>query len=301
MSNLPDLFPSFATKTVQTKEADIFVRIGGEGPPLLMLHGYPQTHVMWHKVAAELAKYFTCVIADLRGYGQSSVPDDTPDHYSYSKRAMARDNVELMSQLGYDTFSILSHDRGARVSYRLALDFPEKLERLAIFDIVPTYELWHGLTPALAHKTFHWTFLAQQAPWPENMIGIDPIAWLDRKISGWSAKQDLSSFDPLALAHYRDFFARPERLHATCEDYRAGATYDLKADEKDRETGLKISCPMLILWGKSGIPSKGSSPLDIWKNWADNVQGQAVNSGHFLAEENPEETLKLTLPFLKGE
>ena len=299
MSTLPDLFPGFATKTIKTYSAEIFTRIGGEGPPLLMLHGYPQTHVMWHKVVPKLSKYFTCVLTDLRGYGSSSIPEDTPDHYSYSKRAMAIDSIELMSALGYETFSILSHDRGARVAYRLVLDNPNKVTKLVLLDIVPTYEVWNRLTPALALKTFHWTFMAQSSPWPENMIGTDPIAWLDNKIKEWSGSQDLRNFHEDALSHYREFFRNPKRMHATCEDYRAGATYDLYADEQDKKNGNKMTCPTLVLWGTSGIPSNSSSPIGIWKDWATDLQGKAISCGHFLAEENPQSTLEEILPFLK--
>ena len=298
MSELPDLFPGFDSQLVKTAETEIFVRIGGEGPPLLMLHGYPQTHVMWHKMAPELAKHFTCVIADLRGYGASSTINDRPDHYSYSKTAMAMDNISVMETLGFTKFSILSHDRGARVSYRLALDFPERIDRLVILDIIPTYEVWHRLSPALALKTFHWTFLAQPAPLAESMIGKDPVGWLDSKLAGWSRAGDLSAFSPEALQHYRKFFQEPERLHATCEDYRAGATYDLNADEEDHIKGNTIQCPTMVLWGTAGIPSASDPTLDIWKNWALDVRGHSIESGHFLAEENPGDTLKAVLPFL---
>ncbi len=300
MNALPDLFPGFETRRFQTAGAEIFARLGGKGPPLVLLHGYPQTHVMWHRVAPELAKSFTLLIPDLRGYGSSSVPADTPDHFSYSKRAMARDVCEIMDSLGHERFLLCGHDRGGRVAYRLALDSPSRVSRLAVLDIVPTYEMWHRLTPALAMKIFHWTFLAQPAPWPERMIGADPVGWLEDKIGAWNGSGGLSIFAAEALAHYRAFFVQPERLHATCEDYRAGATYDLKADDEDHAAGKKISCPTLALWGSAGIPGKTEGPLEIWKAWCSDVRGQPINCGHFVAEEAPEETLSALVPFLKG-
>jgi haloacetate dehalogenase len=173
--------------------------------------------------------------------------------------------------------------------------------RLAVLDIVPTYDMWHRLTPALAMKTFHWTFLAQPAPLPERMIGADPIGWLEDKIGSWNTSGPLSAtFAGEALAHYRAFFSQPARLHATCEDYRAGATYDLKADEADRAAGRKIDCPTLALWGAAGIPGKTDGPLEIWREWCTDVRGKAIECGHFLAEEAPRETLSALFPFLKG-
>jgi len=298
MTGLPDLFPGFEARYFRTRGAEIFVRLLGEGPPLVLLHGYPQTHAMWHRMAPELAKSFTLVIPDLRGYGSSSIPGDSPDHYTYSKRAMALDVCDIMDALGYKQFLLCGHDRGGRVAYRLALDEPGRVSRLAVLDIVPTYDMWHRLTPALAMKTFHWTFLAQPAPWPERLIGADPIGWLEDRIGSWNSSGAV--FAPEALAHYRASFSQPERLHATCEDYRAGATYDLKADEEDRAAGRKIACPALVLWGSAGIPGKSDGPLEIWQDWCADVRGQAISCGHFLAEEAPEATLAALIPFLQG-
>jgi haloacetate dehalogenase len=298
MSDLPDLFPGFEARHFQTRGAEIFTRLGGEGPPLVLLHGYPQTHAMWHLVAPRLAQTFTLIIPDLRGYGSSSVPSDKPDHFNYSKRAMGQDVCDIMDALGYRQFSVCGHDRGGRAAYRLALDEPSRVSKLAVLDIVPTYDMWHRLTPALAMKTFHWTFLAQPAPWPERMIAADPLAWLEDKIGSWNSSGAV--FAPGALAHYRAFFVQPERLHATCEDYRAGASYDLKADEEDRAAGRIIACPTLALWGSAGIPGKTEGPLDIWRTWCSDVHGQAIGCGHFLAEEAPDETLAVLIPFLKG-
>jgi haloacetate dehalogenase len=297
---LPDLFPGFEKRTFDTRGAQIFARIGGSGPPLVLLHGYPQTHVMWHRVAPKLAEHFTLVIPDLRGYGASSVPADTPDHFSYSKRAMAQDVCGIMDKLGHAQFSVCGHDRGGRAAYRLALDEPQRVSRLALLDIVPTYDMWHWLTPKLAMKTFHWTFLAQPSPQPERMIGADPLAWLDEMFGSWTGGGGLPAFAPEALAHYRAFFGKPERVHATCEDYRAGATYDLMADEADKAAGKKISCQTLVLWGAAGIPGNTSGPLAIWRSWCDSVEGQAIDAGHFLAEEAPEATIAALLPFLEA-
>jgi haloacetate dehalogenase len=296
---LPDLFPGFESRHFATGGAEIFARIGGEGPPLILLHGYPQTHVMWHRIAPDLAQHFRLLLLDLRGYGSSSVPPTVPDHSTYSKRAMARDVVEIADQLGIERFYLCGHDRGGRVSYRLALDTPGRVEKLVTLDIVPTWDMWHRLTRDLALKIFHWSFLAQPEPWPEEMIGHDPIGWLDHKLGLWGGTGDLSVFAPEALAHYRAFFSQPERLHATCEDYRAGATFDLAADEADREAGKRITCPTAVFWGEKGIPSEVASPLSVWQAWCDDVRGGAVSSGHFLPEEAPEATAAAILGFLR--
>ncbi len=295
---LPDLFPGFQSQRFSTEGAEIFARVGGDGPPLFLLHGYPQTHVMWHRVAPKLAQDFCLILPDLRGYGSSSVPPTVPDHSTYSKRAMARDVVEIADQLGIERFFLCGHDRGGRAAYRLALDHPQRITKLITLDIVPVYDMWHRLTRDLALKTFHWAFLAQPEPWPEEMIGHDPTGWLDHKLALWGGSGDLSVFAPEALAHYRAFFSEPERLHATCEDYRAGATFDLAADEADRAAGKRIACPTAVFWGEKGIPSSTSSPVAIWKEWCEHVQGHAISSGHFLAEEAPDETARAILDFL---
>jgi haloacetate dehalogenase len=300
MQTLPDLFPGFANRRFRTEGADIFARIGGSGPPLFLLHGYPQTHVMWHRIAPRLAERFELIVPDLRGYGASSTPPADIEHYAYSKRAMARDVIDIADRLGLARFFLCGHDRGGRVGYRLALDHAERLEKLIVLDIVPTYDMWHRLTRDLAMQTFHWTFLAQPAPWPEDIIGRDPVGWLDHKLARWGGSGDLSVFSPDALAHYRAFFAEPARIHATCEDYRAGAGYDLAADEADRALGRRLACPVAVFWGARGIPSKTSGPLAIWHDWCNDVQGRPIESGHFLAEENPDETARAILDFLAG-
>jgi len=298
MIDLPDLFPGFGSRTFDTGEAKIFARTGGSGPPLLLLHGYPQTHVMWHRVAPALAERFACVIPDLRGYGASSVPASAPDHAPYSKRAMARDMMALMRGLGHERFAVAGHDRGGRVAYRLALDQPKCVRRLAVLDIVPTYAMWHDFTVKLAMKTYHWLFLAQPEPLPERLVGGDPDFYLDWTIASWTRDHSLDPFDPRALAHYRAFFRQPERIHACCEDYRAGQNTDLAADEADAAAGRKIACPLLALWGEAGIPGETASPLAAWQVFADDVRGEGIPSGHFVCEENPEEVLSALFLFL---
>lgn len=298
---MASLFPGFAEKTVAGDGTSIFLQTGGSGPPLLLLHGYPQTHAMWHRVAPALAKHFTLVIPDLRGYGRSTGPKNDPANEAYSKRAMGRDFFAVMRSLGHERFAVVGHDRGARVGYRMALDEPRRVTRLAVLDIIPTHAMWQGMDRHLALKVYHWPFLAQPHPLPETLIGGNPVFYLDAKIASWSGTHDLSVFDPEALAQYRMHFAAPETIHASCNDYRAGATYDLAADEADRAAGKKIGCPTLVLWGSSGIPSEAADSLAVWREWCDDVRGAAVKSGHFVAEENPEETLSHLLPFLRND
>ena len=299
MTKLVDLFPGYDSKFVDTSAGKIFVRIGGKGSPLLLLHGYPQSTAMWHRLAPLLDKDFRLVIADLPGYGQSDAPESGDGHAPYDKRSMANAMVEMMEKLGHKKFALAGHDRGGRVAYRLGLDHPGRLSKLCTLDIVPTHQMWHALTPVSAMKIFHWTFLAQPYPLPEKMIGSMPVEYLEWKISAWNGEHNLSVFDPRALDHYRAAFSQPARLHASCEDYRAGATTDLKNDEADAAAGKKIQCPMLALWGENGIPSKGENPLDVWRKWAVNVTGGPIRSGHFLAEENPEDTAKAMLAFFR--
>jgi haloacetate dehalogenase len=210
---------------------------------------------------------------------------------------MGEDMVRLMATLGHDRFSLVGHDRGARVGYRLSLDHPDRVDRLALLDIVPTHAMWTAMDRTLAMKVYHWLFLAQPAPLPETLIGSRPQYFLDHSIASWTKTQDLSAFDPGALAHYRAFYGEPERIRATCEDYRAGATIDLAADQEDRDDGRRIESPTLVVWGSHGIPSE-SGPLDAWRDWCRDVQGHPVDSGHFLPEENPEATLAALVPFL---
>jgi haloacetate dehalogenase len=253
---------------------------------------------MWHKVAPALAAKFKLVIPDLPGYGWSVAPRSGKGHSPYDKRSMAKVMIELMEKLGHARFYLAGHDRGGRVSYRLALDNPGRLIKLAVLDIIPTYEMWHRMDHTLAMKVWHWTFLAQKYPMPEMLIEKAPIDYLDYKMASWTKTKDLSAFDPRALAHYHAFFSDPLRIHATCEDYRAGETTDLGHDEVDHAARNKISAPMIALWGSAGIPSE-NSPLAIWKNWAKDVTGKPIDSGHFLPEENPDATARALLEYFR--
>ncbi len=299
MSDLADLFPGYESKWIDTSAGKIFARVGGDGPPLLLLHGYAQTNVMWHRVAPRLAERFTLVLADLPGYGWSAVPESGADHAPYDKRSMAKAMIEVMEKIGFARFNLAGHDRGGRVAYRLALDHPGRLSKLAVLDIIPTYEMWHRMDHPLAMKVWHWPFLAQKYPMPEMLIAKAPVEYLDWKMASWTKSKDLSPFDPRALAHYRAFFSDPLRIHATCEDYRAGETTDLANDEIDHAARNKIGAPLLALWGAAGIPS-ASGPLAIWRDWAKEVSGQAIDSGHFLAEENPDATAAALLAFFSA-
>lgn len=275
------MFEGFTVETIDTGEEAIRIRHGGSGPPLLLLHGHPQTHLMWHRVAPRLADDFTVVVADLRGYGESSKPATTPDHEPYSKRAMARDQVAVMRELGFERFAVAGHDRGGRVAYRLALDHPDRVVKLAVLDIIPTGEALRRADMAFGLGYWHWFFLAQPAPFPERLIGHDP--------AGFYFQGDRSIFDPAVLAAYLSSVQNPDTVHAMCEDYRAAVTIDFPLDEADRGK-RRIACPVLVLWGGRGQLPGWYDVLAVWRDWADDVRGRAIASGHYLAEEAPEET-----------
>ena len=275
------MLEDFELTTIDTGEARIRVRHAGSGPPLLLLHGNPQTHLMWHKIAPRLARDFTVVAADLRGYGDSSKPPYTDDHAPYSKRAMARDQVEVMRQLGFERFFLAGHDRGARCSYRLALDHPERVEKLAVLDIIPTLESFRRADMQFGLDYWHWFFLAQPADFPERAISRAPDVFFGRRPT--------SFFDPEAQADYWRCYQNPDTIRAICEDYRAGATIDCAHDEADRGT-RKIACPVLVLWGANADRWSRWDALAIWREWADDVRGRGIPCGHFLAEEAPDET-----------
>lgn len=297
---LPDLFPGFETATFPSNGLDLHCRIGGSGPPLLLLHGFPQCNAMWHKVAPALSEHFTLILPDLPGYGQSGIPALSASHQAYSKRSMAEHMLILMKQLGYTQFLLAGHDRGARVAYRLALDHPDAVQKVAILDILPTYDYWQLMDRAFALQVYHWAFLAQPAPFPENLIAASSKAFLNHTLASWTAAKTLDCFTPEALAHYHAFFNQPDRIAATCEDYRAGATLDVAHDAADLEAGRRIACPLLTLWGETGIVQSGREPAtQSWSRWAVSVSGGAVLSGHFLAEENPSALLDQLLPFLR--
>lgn len=295
---MSSLFPNTREHRVRIDGVDIFARIGGAGPPLLLIHGFPQTHAMWHRVAPELMTHFTCVMADLRGYGYSSCPENQPGNFPYSKRAMAGDLIGLMNSLGHQRFAVAGHDRGGRVAYRMALDHPAAVACLTVLDIVPTLNQWHNFDFREALKVYHWPFLAQPHPLPEMLIEPNPVGYLDYTLASWTKSKNLSAFSEDALSEYRLHYATPEHIHATCNDYRAGATCDLAYDEADRAAARKIACPTLALWGDAGIPSQKGRTLETWREWCDQVEGHAIDCGHFIAEENPSALLAHLLPFL---
>jgi haloacetate dehalogenase len=282
------LFEGFDQRDIPVSGATIHVATAGSGPPLLLLHGYPQTHTMWHLVAPRLAEQFTVVAADLRGYGDSSKPPAGDDHAGYAKRAMALDQVEVMEQLGFPRFAVAGHDRGGRVAYRMALDHPDRVTKLAVLDIVPTYVMWAGADRRFGMATYHWFFLAQPYDLPERLIGAEPEYFLRTTLARWAAPGH--QFAPEALAEYIRHFRDPACIHASCEDYRAGATLDPDHDAADRDAGRRITCPMLALWGAGRAGGGGRDRVAIWREWADDVRGQGLPCGHFLPEEAPAET-----------
>jgi haloacetate dehalogenase len=281
----PEFFPGFKRGNAKTSGATIHYVTAGSGPGLLLLHGYPQTHIEWREVAPELAKRFTVVAADLRGYGDSSKPADGENHLGYSKRAMAQDQVELMASLGFQKFAVVGHDRGGRVAHRMALDSPDRVTKLVILDIVPTYKVLHSVSNELATANFHWFFLIQKAPLPETLIGNSAEFWLKSRFERIPA----GILSSEASAEYLRTFRRPEAIHATCEDYRAGATIDLTHDAADLDH--KISCPVLVLWGERGVWPRMYDVVETWKERASSVAGKQVPTGHFIAEENPQALL----------
>ena len=283
-------FDGFTLETVEANGQRIRLRRGGSGPPLLLLHGNPQTHAMWHKVAAALARRFTVVCPDIRGYGFSSSPPATPDSRHYAKREMAMDLVLLMDGLGYRRYGIVSHDRGARIAHRLALDHPDAVEKLCVMDIVPTIEHFERTEMSFAMGYHHWFFLAQPHDRPERMILRDVEDWFDSQ-TGREPK-DKSFFHPEARADYLAALREPGTVTSICEDYRAAAGIDLVHDRESREASRRIRCPLLVLWGSKGRIGQWYKPIDLWRRYADGpVIGGPVASGHYLAEEAPEETL----------
>lgn len=287
-------FNEFEARDIDVGEVSLHARIGGSGPPLLLLHGYPQTHVCWHRVAPALTDAFTVVCPDLRGYGRSSKPKgegEAERHLTYSKRQTAKDLVTLMAGLGFERFNVAGHDRGGRVAHRLALDHPDAIDRLAVLDIVPTRTAFLCMNQGLATAYYHWLFLIQPGGLPERMIGNDPAGYLRHTIASWSAS-GLDAFDPRALAVYEAAMSDPACCHAMCEDYRAAATIDLVHDEADLAVGLQA--PLLALWGKAGVMERYFDVLATWRErhkHPDLVQGQALACGHFLPEELPTEVV----------
>lgn len=277
----------FEHRLIQTAEAEIAVSLGGNGPPLLLLHGYPQTRAIWHATAPVLARRFHVVAADLRGYGQSSKPPGGADHAAYSKRAMARDMADVMSALGHETFYVAGHDRGARVAHRLALDYPSRVRAACVMDIAPTLLMFDATDQKFATGYYHWFFLIQPDGLPERMIGADPAYYLTEKLRRWAAPG--ARFVPKAVAEYVRAFT-PETIHASCEDYRAAATIDLVHDRADR--ARRVSCPLLVLWGAKGFVQKSYDLLGVWRAYASDVTGQPIDCGHFLPEEASSEVIE---------
>jgi haloacetate dehalogenase len=289
------MFADFTIQKVPLTEVLLHSRIGGSGPPLLLIHGYPQTHVMWHKIAPALAKHFTVICPDMRGYGDSDAPPSDAAHLTYAKRTVAADLVELMEKLGFSTFLAAGHDRGARVLHRLLLDHPNRVSRAAVLDIVPTRHIFNSINQPMATAYEHWFFLIQPDGFPEKLIGQDPDYYLTTKLKRWSANPD--AFTPEAMAEYLRCFRRLEVIHATCEDYRAAASIDLAHDEADAHR--KIECPLLVLWGQQGAMEKNYDVLQIWRDYAHQVQGQSLPCGHFVPEEAPEETTQAFIDFFE--
>ncbi|MGH2367825.1 MAG: alpha/beta fold hydrolase [Chloroflexota bacterium] len=287
------MFSGFETSVVDVGETTIFIRRKGCGRPLLLLHGFPQTHLMWYRVAPALAEDFTVVCADLRGYGSSGTPPSRQDHAPYSKGVMALDMVRMMEAQGFSRFAVAGHDRGARVAYRMALDHPDRLDRLALLDVIPTGEAFRRADVRFALAYWPWSLLAQPEPLPERLIMADPEVIVDDALGGWGS--DRASFPPQVRAAYVEALRNPETVHAICEEFRAAATFDLARDTEDRSAGRRIVCPALVLWSEgSGVDTwyeAAGGPLGIWGDWAADVTGRPIAGGHFFPEQNSTETL----------
>jgi haloacetate dehalogenase len=288
---------SFQSSLVEVSGNKIFVRRYGQGPAILMVHGFPRTSLMWRFLAPQLADNHTVICVDLRAYGNSGVPASTDDHFPYSKRAMANELVEVMQKLGFPTFTLIGHDRGGRVSYRLALDHPKHVERLAVFDVIPILEAWTRSDARFAQTYWPWILLSQKEPLPESYLLGAPEAVFHNPFGQ-------GSFRPEILEQYVSTYHQPDRVHGICEEYRAAARIDVEHDRADKEASKRIECPMLHLWAEGGpldtFYAKEGGPLGIWKQWAPNVHGQAMNGGHFFPEENPVDTAVLVRQFLSA-
>ncbi len=287
-----DFYPGFKRQTIQTSGTSINVVSGGSGPPLLLLHGYPQTQIEWRKMAADLARNYTLVMPDLRGYGDSGKPPGGDNHINYSKRFMALDQVEVMEKLGFRQFALVGHDRGARVAHRLVLDHPDRVTKLVMMDICPTHYMYKTADREMAFAYYHWFFLIQPEPFPETLIGRS----VDEVLKHLMAAVMPKGIEPEAYAEYRRCFSDPATIHAACEDYRAAASIDLQHDEADMDK--KISCPVLVLWGANGLVGRKYDVLSVWKERAKRVSGKALPGGHWLAEELPDQTLAEIKSFL---
>ena len=283
------MFEGFTRKKLRANGVEINTLIIGDGPPLLLLHGYPQSHLIWHRVAPELAKRYTVVATDLRGYGDSEKPAGLADHSNYSKREMARDQVDVMRQLGFDSFYLCGHDRGGRVSHRLAVDHPNAVRRMMLLDISPTLTMYEQTSMEFARAYWWWFFLIQPTPFPEAMIAAAPETFLQKKI-GWG-HAGLSAFTPETYAAYLRHVSDPATMHAMCEDYRAAASIDLEHDRADRAAGRKIACPVNVIWGEHGVVNRCFTPVADWQCVASDVRGKTLLCGHYVPEEVPEALL----------
>ncbi len=298
---MDDWFGGFEASRHRVGDVELFARHGGTRgkPALLLLHGFPQTHALWHRMARQLAADYFLVLPDLRGYGDSSKPAGAPDHANYSKREMARDMVGVMDALGVDRFHVCGHDRGGRVAHRLALDHPQRVLKLAVLDIAPTLDMYAATDMAFARAYYHWFHLIQPAPLPETMIGGDPRQYLHAKLGRWGAA-GLAHVEPHALAEYERCFCRPDTIHAVCEDYRASAGIDLEHDRASRAAGEKVRCDMLVLWGARGVVGRLFQPLALWQAQCQGrVVGHAVATGHYIPEEQPQETADALWSFFR--
>jgi len=291
------LFPGFESELIEVNGVKIMARKGGSGQPLLLLHGHPQTHAIWHRVAQQLAKSHTVVMTDLRGYGDSSKPQGSHDHLNYSKRVMALDQIEVMRHFGFSEFDVLAHDRGARVAHRLALDHPKAVKRLVLLDIAPTLAMYEKTSNQFARSYWHWFFLIQPAPMPERLIEADPSAYVRDVLGRRSA--GLAPFDARALAEYVRCIELPGAAHGLCEDYRASASIDLIHDQLDIDTKNFLHQPLLVLWGEQGVVNQCFEPLKEWSKLAVNVKGHALPCGHYIPEEAPELMLSQVQSFLE--
>jgi haloacetate dehalogenase len=290
------MFEGFEKQTRRVNGVDIAYRMGGNGPALLLLHGHPQTHMIWHKVAGTLAQHFTVFAADLRGYGDSGKPDDDAEHFNYAKRTMAADMAELMSALGFERFKVLAHDRGARVAHRLGVDHAARVERMVLLDIAPTLAMYRGTNEAFARSYWHWFFLIRPQPLPEMLIQADPAQYLKSVMGARSA--GMAPFAPEALAEYERCLALPGTATGICGDYRASATIDLEHDQADIDAGVKLTCPINVMWGAQGAIEACFDALGEWGKVATQVEGKALPCGHYIAEEIPDMLLEEALPFL---
>ncbi|MGO3055492.1 alpha/beta fold hydrolase [Halomonas sp. AOP43-A1-21] len=290
------MFTRYEKHTRQVNGVEIAFRMGGNGPALLLLHGHPQTHVIWHKVAESLAQHFTVIAGDLRGYGDSGKPDDDVEHLNYSKRTMATDMAELMSGLGFERFKVLAHDRGARVAHRLGVDYAQRVERMVFLDIAPTLAMYRGTNEAFARSYWHWFFLIRPQPLPEMLINSDPTQYLKSVMGARSA--GMTPFTSEALAEYERCLALPGTATGICGDYRASATIDLVHDQADIDAGVKLTCPLKVMWGAEGAIEANFDALSEWHKVATQVEGKALPCGHYIAEEIPEVLLDEALAFL---